>query len=429
MPAKDKSSLEIDGGMPRRAWFASIVCLILLCATLLNYANRFAFTQNAVPIQQAYETGEEGYGLVEGRFNLGFAIGLLVFGVLADRISVRWLYPAVLIAWSLAGFSRGLMPSLFSLGVSQFLLGLFEAGHWPCALRTTQRLFKPDKRTMGNSILQSGASLGAVGTPLLVVGLYHWDPEQWRLAFFIVGGLGLPWAVWWLCTVSEADVRRPVIQTDETGSGPGKEVELQEVPFFHLFLQSRWWVLLFVVICINTLWHYIRVWMPPTLEKDHQYSHEFVQYLTSIYYLATFLGSLSSGWLVSLLPRLGWNVHRARLAVFFLFGLLSTLSIPAAFMPRGYVLLGLLLLVAFGSLGLFPIYYSLNQELSARNQGKVGGTLGFSTWAILSFVHPEIGRLVDANEQIRPYLFAAVGLGPLLAFAAIVLFWGKRRTE
>ena len=400
--------------------------LVLLSATFLNYANRFAFTQNAIPVQQDFQTNEEGYGEIAGWFGLGFACGGLTFGILADRFSVRWLYPFVVIVWSLAGISSGLVSSLFGLGVSRFVLGLFEAGHWPCALRTTQRVFKPQQRTWGNSILQSGASLGAVVAPQIVLGLLYWDPTQWRLVFYIVGALGFPWAVWWWLTVSEADVRRPVIQTDETSSGPGQERELQEIPFVQIFLTRRWWLLLIVVICINTLWHYIRVWMPVMLEKDHKYSREFIQNFTSLYYLSTFFGSVASGWLTTLLARRGWNVHRSRLAVFLMFGLLASLSIPAAFMPRGTLLLATLLIVAFGSLGLFPIYYSLNQEISARNQGKVGGTLGFSTWGILFFLHPAVGRLVDADPGIRPYLFAGVGLGPLIAFVVLAFFWGRR---
>ncbi len=409
-----------------------MLLIVLLCATLLNYANRFAFTQNAVRIQQAFETeqafetDQAGYGRAAGKFALGFAIGGLLFGILADKISVRWLYPTVVVVWSLAGISSGLMTTMFGLGVSRFVLGLFEAGHWPCALRTTQRAFKPAQRTWANSVLQSGASLGAVLTPLLVAQLFLWDPGQWRWAFFIVGAIGLPWAVWWLATVSEADVRRPVIQTDEQSRGRGKERELQEVPFWRLFLTRRWWLLLWVVIWINLLWHYIRVWMPETLETDHKYRPEFVAYFTALYYLATFFGSLTSGWLIARLARADWNVHRARLTVFFVFALLSTMAIPAAFLPRGPWLLAALLVVAFGSLGLFPIYYSLNQELSARNQGKVGGTLAFSTWGILYFVHPAVGEMVKANPEVRPYLFAAVGLGPLLAWVVLALCWGQR---
>lgn len=411
---------------PTRSVPPGLLCLVLLCATLLNYANRFAFTQNAVPIQTAFQIHQEGYGQLAGYFGLGFACGGLLFGVLADVISVRLLYPAVVIVWSAAGFYSGIAKDFGELAVARFVLGLFEAGHWPCALRTTQRAFKPHQRTWANSVLQSGASLGAVLTPLLVVALLNWNAEEWRWAFYLVGGLGLPWAVVWLLSVSEADVRRPVIQTDEVSRGAGSEEVLQEMPFYRVFLTRRWWLLLIVVVCINTLWHYIRVWMPVMLEKDHHYSHEFVQYFTSLYYLATFFGSLVSGAMTAWLARRNWNVHRARLAVFLGFALLSTLSVVAAFLPKGPLLLGTLLLVAFGSLGLFPIYYSLNQEISAKNQGKVGGTLGFSTWLILFFLHPQIGGWVDADPTIRPSLFAAVGFGPLIAFFVLLFLWGKR---
>jgi MFS transporter, ACS family, hexuronate transporter len=165
--------------------------------------------------------------------------------------------------------------------------------------------------------------------------------------------LGIPWALLWLWTVSESDVRRPVIQTDEASRGKGEQREIQEIPFHRIFLTRRWWLLLFVVNAINTLWHYIRVWMPLMLEKDHGYSHRFVQQFTSVYYAVTFVGSLLAGALTVWLAHRGWNVHRARLMVFLGCALLSTLSIPAAFSTQGPLLLGLMLLVAFGSLGGF----------------------------------------------------------------------------
>lgn len=436
-------------------WRLAAMLAMLLAATFLNYANRFVFTQNAAPIQNALGVGDAGYGKIAGYFGLGFALGGLTFGVLADLISVRRLYPFVVLVWSLAGIFSGLMEDLLGMVVARFLLGFFEAGHWPCALRTTQRLLTPDQRTWGNSILQSGASLGAVLTPQLVLLLYVWDPDVWRWAFFLVGGLGLPWVLGWFLATRDSDFRRPVIQTDEVGAGAGRRQELQEIPFHRIFLTRRWWLLLMVVVLINTLWHYIRVWMPVMLEMDHGYSHGFVQNFTSLYYLATFFGSVFSGWLTVRLVRREWNVHRARLLVFLFCAVLASLAIPAAFLPAGVPLLATLLLVAFGSLGLFPIYYSFNQEISARNQGKVGGSLGFMAWSILYFVHPLVGslverfpkmedlltqlplartlglsllldRVIDPQTLTRSYLFAAVGFGPLLAFLVLACFWGKR---
>lgn len=419
----------LAGSSSRSAVWVRAVAFVLLAATFLNYANRSAFTQNALLVQEAFGITEEGYGRLEAYFGLGFAFGGLLFGVLADVVSVRLLFPLVVIAWSVAGLASGFVESFTALLICRFLLGLFEAGHWPCSLRTTQRTFSPDQRTWGNSVLQSGAAVGAVLTPLLIAGLHNWNPEGWRWAIFAAGALGFPWVVWWLLLVRESDVQRPVIQTDETSSGTGKQEVMEEIPFLHVFFTRRWWVLLVVVLSINTVWHYIRVWLPLIIEKDHGYSRLFMQYFTSAYYLSTMFGSLASGWLTAHLAHRGWNVHRSRLTVFLLFALLTALAVPAAFATRGPMLLGLLLLVAFGSLGLFPIYYSFNQEISAKNQGKVGGSLGFAAWMSMYYLHPFVGRLVDENPDIRPYLFAAAGVAPLIGFLVLAFCWGRRPTQ
>ena len=54
--------------------------------------------------------------------------------------------------------------------------------------------------------------------------------------------------------------------------------------------------------------------------------------------------------------------------------------------PASWALLGTLLVVDFGSLGLFPTYYVFTQELSVRQMGKVTGVLSFVTWTSTAFV-------------------------------------------
>ena len=281
-------------------------------------------------------------------------------------------------------------------------------------------------RTLGNSILQSGASVGAVLTPLLVLAIITWRPDQWRWAFFIVGGLGVPWAIAWLLMIREDDLRRPVIQTNESTAGPGDDQVLQEIPFWQVFLTRRWWLLLIVVCGINLVWHYIRVWLPIWLVEERGYSLGFLQVFTAVYYLVTFVGALLAGWLTQRLPQRGWNVHSARMTVFLGCAVLASCVIAAEFLPRGPLFLGALLCVAFGSLGLFPIYYSLNQEISARHQGKVGGTLAFSTWGLLFFFHDWVGRVLERTPDYKPWIVTAIGLGPLAAYLVLLTCWGRR---
>src|SRR5207248_1439639 len=129
---------------------------------------------------------------------------------------VRWLYPGVLLAWSGIGVATGWVQTYMGLLACRTLLGLFESGHWPCALKTTQRLLPPGERALGNSILQSGASVGAVATPLILAALLTPEVGSWRFAFQAIGVAGAVWAVLWLPAVRGSDlaphrdaVRRP----------------------------------------------------------------------------------------------------------------------------------------------------------------------------------------------------------------------------
>ena len=436
MPNTDATHLENDRS---RTWLIGLIAL-LFAATFLNYAQRFVFTQNTTKIQQAFaeQSLDQGhnqsrnitaYSRAASRFSLGFAFGSLLFGIIADAVSVRWLYPLVVVIWSVAGIMSGTIHTVAGLAASRFVLGLFEAGHWPCALRTTQRAFLPADRTAANGLLQSGASIGAVITPLLVLLVHQVDPTKWRFSFLIVGVVGIPWALVWLWLVKPADMNRAVIQTDEYSNDVGHQHELVEQPLRLIFCSRRWWLLLLTAICINTVWHFIRVWMTDWLENYHGYSHAFTTSFTSVYFLFTFFGALASGALISWLARRGWNVHQARMTTFLAFSLLTCLVVPAALLPTGPILLICLLFVAFGSLGLFPVFYSLSQELSAKHQGKIAGSLGFYTWLTLSGFHEAVGQIVSTRPEMRTTIFCCVGVAPLIAYVALKFGWGTRFTN
>src|SRR5439155_26255552 len=102
------------------------------------------------------------------------------------------------------------------------------------------------------------------------------------------------------------------------------------------------------------------------------------------YSVATDLGSLAAGMVTLVLVRWFLPLHASRMVTFLLFALVVLLTFAAAWLPKGWLLLGVLLLIGFGSLGVFPTYYSLAQELSARHQGKVSGSLGFICWIAMA---------------------------------------------
>src|SRR5262249_39635253 len=187
--------------------------------------------------------------------------------------------------------------------------------HWPCALRTTQRILPPEQRTLGNSILQSGAALGSIFTPLIVLAFLQWTPS-WRPPFWVVGGLGFFWVLLWLSVVRPADLALPP-RSPASGAQPPPGDSMPAPPGGHLsladvFRDRRFWILAGVVASINCAWHFFRVWLPLFLQEIHHYDEWHANLFMSFYYLSTDAGSLSAGFAALWLAR-GHTVHASRM--------------------------------------------------------------------------------------------------------------------
>lgn len=398
---------------PNWRWW---VCGLLLLATMINYMDRLTLNQRSVEIMTDLGFDKIGYGRIESAFALAFAVGAVLFGFIVDRWNVCWVYPLAVLAWSAAGLSSGFAQGFTSLLVSRFLLGLFESGNWPCALRTTQRILTPAERTLGNGILQSGAAVGSILTPLILLALGA-AGATWRHPFWVIGGVGTLWVILWLKVVRPADLALP----------PRAPLRQEQRPGFDwpTALQvRRFLVLVVVVVTINAAWHYFRAWLPLFLEEHHEYSKAQTKWFFVAYYTATDLGSLAAGFGTLWLARQGCTVHTSRLLVYLFCAGLASLSVVAAVQPAGPVLIGLLLLIGFGILGVFPCYYSLTQELTTRHQGKVTGALGFTCWMSLALLHELVGNYVERTGSYEMGVRLA-GLAPLVGLAALLLLWGQ----
>jgi len=168
----------------------------------------------------------------------------------------------------------------------------------------------------------------------------------------------------------------------------------------------------------------LRVWLPLFLQKGRGYDEHFTLLFVSIFYLATDAGCIAAGGATVLLNRLGMSVGFARWLVFACCALLTSLGLLVALSPAGWPLLVQLSLLGAGALGLFPCYYSLSQELSARYQGTVTGLLGMISWLTSAPTHKLFCRLIDLyDKQAYDYGIAVAGLLPLAAALVWLLVW------
>ena len=150
-------------------------------------------------------------------------------------------------------------------------------------------------------------------------------------------------------------------------------------------------------------------------------------YFNSLYYIASDIGCVGAGALALWLARRGMEVYRARLGVFFVCALMSGTSLLIPILPRGWMLLAVLLLVAAGALGVFPIYHAFTQDISAGHQGQVPGIAGIAAWGFSPPAQKFFGRIVDKTGSFDAGL-AIVGCLPLIAFLVLLLFWNDRKS-
>jgi len=385
---------------------------------MINYMDRQVLANMSVRIKTQLQLSSSEYGNIEWAFGTAFAFGSLAFGFMVDRVSVRWLYPSVLLAWSAVGFATGFVWNYSSLLTCRALLGFFEAGHWPCALVVTHTILSKQERPFGNSILQSGASLGAILTPIIIAGFFmvNQDDQAWRPPFQIVGLVGVFWAIAWCFAIPPGSLVREKT-TDQKGSD-------ETFWLIDLLANRRFWALAIMVISINTSWQLIRAWLPMFLQEGRGYSEASALLFNSAYYLATDVGCIGAGFVAMWLSRQGMSVHRSRLVTYAGCSLLACCTCLAAILPQGWALLAVLLIVGAGTLGLFPCYYSFTQELSAANLGTATGILSFLGWIVASPLHRVLGGYVDATRSFDLGV-ALVGLAPLLGLAAMLILWPK----
>jgi len=416
MSADASSSSRVS--VPTWKW---AVVVMMLLATVINYMDRAALGNLSSYIKKDFNLNEKGYGTLEQWFGYSYAIFLVVSGVLADRMSLRWLYAGALLVWSVAGFATGFVATLTQLQVCRAILGAGEAFNWPVAVGTVRRIMPRENQSFANGVFNSGMTIGAVLTPILVLMMVHKDTgEGWRSLFKIVGAVGSIWVVFWLLTTRGERAEEMT---------PTRTVVAAPVPFLSVFKLRTFWITMAVGIAVNLAWHLYRVWLPRHLVVDLKFTDNQLQYLLMAYYLVADLGSIVFGFITKKAITSARPVERARKLVVISAALVCLMALPALLQPGRWVMVPLYCIVGAGIMGVFCMFYSFVQDIVPAHTSKCLGLIGATVWFIVSQLHPIIGDFADTHSpaigKFVPMLLMAGAL-PLLA-ALFALTWPEKK--
>ncbi|UIJ44206.1 MFS transporter [Sphingomonas cannabina] len=391
------------------------IAAMITVAIAISYLDRQTLPWAIKHIEADIPIGNQTKALLDSAFLATYGLMYLGGGWLLDRVGTRAGFLAIMIFWSLACASHGLAGGIAALVVSRLALGVGEGGGFPAATRAIAEWFAPRHRSAAMGLVNAGTALGAVAAPPLIAGILaygHWfDLASWRWVFFITGGLGLAWALWWFLTY-----RTPPGEDAGDGptDGPGPTVAS---------LLSRREVrgIVGAKFLSDGAWYFYLFWLPKYLFEAHGFDLKQAATIGWIPYAASGVGSLCGGWLSSRLLSSGWSVDAARKIA---------LGLSAACMPWVMLapatasvaaVIAIFSLAFFGQQSWSTLVMTLPTDLVPRSAlGRLAGLVGLGGAFGGIVMGQAAGWALDIGLGYAPVLVVAASLH-VAAFALICL--------
>jgi ACS family hexuronate transporter-like MFS transporter len=288
------------------------VCGILFLAILINYVDRQTFSILVPDLQRRFGWSELDYGRMVMAFQFGYAVMMMVWGRILDKIGTKIGLTAAFIWWSLAELAHIFAQSALGFGIARFFLGAGEAACFPASLKTVGEWFARSERALANGIVNGAVTVGAVAAPILVPLIAA--AYGWKGAFVGTGALGLGWLVlWWALYDKPAAHARLTAEEYEVISEAGVIRESDApVRWRDLLRYRQLWAHAIARIATEPVYWFFLYWLPKFLAQAFGIrGTAVVPFLTTVYLLTGF-GSVGGGYLSSTLIKRGWTVNWAR---------------------------------------------------------------------------------------------------------------------
>ena len=343
----------IDTGFKLRGLRWWIVGLIFL-ATLINYIDRLTISVLAPVITHDLGLTNTEFGGILTWFLLAYTISQGLSGKLYDRVGTKRGFVCSIVLWSIAAIAHAFARGLATLSAFRFVLGFGEAGNWPGAAKTVAEWFPIRERAFGMAIFNSGAAIGSVVAPPLIVWLSL--TYGWRTTFIVTGLLGFGWLVLWLIFYETPARHRWLSETERElirEGQPDKDGTLvteRKAPlkWRELLGYRQVWAIVLSRFLTDPVWWLYISWLPKYLADARGFSLVKIGLFAWVPYVAADAGSLSGGWLSGYLIARGWSVDRSRKLVIAIAACLMPAGILAAFAHDAMVALVLIGVVLFG---------------------------------------------------------------------------------
>ncbi len=274
---------------------------LIFIATVINYVDRTAFALLWPQMGEDLGMDNSDYALMLNVFMITYAASKFLSGRLYDKIGTRIGFTLSILVWSLAAAFHAVARGIVSLSIVRGLLGLGEAGLWPGTVKNNGEWFPVKQRALAQGIFNSGASIGNVIAPVIIVYLYA--QFGWKSTYIILGAVGLIWIIPWLILnkskpkdhpwITEAE--RNLILNDRIENNSVAVEGAKSLSVGKILSYKQPWGVLLCRFFIEPIWWFFAGWMPIYLNSKFGLSIEEIGKTMWISYLMAAAGGILGG--------------------------------------------------------------------------------------------------------------------------------------
>lgn len=404
-----------------RWWVIGLIAV----ATVINYIDRSALAIMWPSISEDLGMTHADYAILLNVFMVAYAVGQALTGKLFDKVGTKIGFVLSIGIWSLSTVFHSVARGILSFGFFRASLGLSEAGNWPGAAKSNAEWFPIKERAIAQGIFNAGASLGSVIAPPLIALL--WVAFGWKVAFIIIGSLGIFWIIPWMIVNKNIPSKHPWITDKERqyivdGQHQNEQTALNSkgLSIRQILSHRAAWSVLISRLFLEPIWWLFVGWMPIYLADVYGFDVKQIGIFAWVPYVGAAIGSIAGGWFSGKMIAQGASINKARKTAILIGGIIMFTGLLATILYADTAL-KFVLIVAFVLFGFqFTIgnIQTLPSDLfygkSVGSLAGLGGTVGVFAVIMMNFLVPVIAKV--SYVPIFGMIAAFVPLGILSVY-------------
>lgn len=342
----------------------NLILTMLVILGVVTFLDRINISVAGSAIMHDLNLSPKEWGWVQSAFILSYGLLQVPMGAFGDRHGHRKVLALIVVWWSLFTALTGMAGGLASLLLIRFMFGVGEAGSSPCSTGVISRWFEKNEVGKAQGYVWAASRMGGALTPFVVIPVMMW--VGWRAAFYLLGAVGVVWALVWY-----------LFYRDKTVDTNLKHliIKKQKLNWAIVIRNRQFWTICAMYFFYAFGSWFFFSWFPTFMELGRGFDKSELTYAVAVPFVMSMIGNISGGYLTDrLTKKYGLKIGRKALGSTSL--LVSAVCMfLAAFIP-GKMAVFVFLSLCFGIFDLMlPSAWALCIDLGKQHAGSISGAM------------------------------------------------------